>query len=237
MKEEQWIQKYVHEQLSDAEREHFEAQLKKDASLQNKVRDYENMQRAVAHYEKGELKELLRQTEATVTYGNGRRGWWKIAASFIVLLGLASVLWLQRGVDNKALYTHYFEPYPNTLKPVVRGAGDAKDMAFLHYENERFEEAAQNFKELLEEREDNDVRFYYALSLLGNHNFEKGKIELKGLWSSKTRYVPQVLWYLGLLEIREGNNEQAIAYLTQLLASSSRYKEKEAEALVQELGG
>lgn len=66
------------------------------------------------------LKKRLQKIErAKQTKKQGAKILW-IAALIVVLIGWGSLFLVNVGIDSHKLYAANFQPYPDTLKPVVR---------------------------------------------------------------------------------------------------------------------
>lgn len=58
---------------------------------------------------------------------------------------------------SEKIYASYFEVYPNSYQPVVRGL--SKNKAFIAYEAKNYNESAKNFKAQLEQEQDVNLTF------------------------------------------------------------------------------
>lgn len=234
MNREEILQKYFHNRLSEKERAQFEIDLQNSEQLQKEYKEYKHLQAAIKQSEYNRLKKELKALEAAKTGKKTTLFNWKIAATLLILVSIGGLWHLSQPADVDKIYAQYFTEYPNTLKPVVRGNEDVQTLAFTYYENNEYDKAATAFSSLLSKNEDADIRFYYALSLLNDTKLELAKHELEALLLTNTQYKAQLHWYLGLIEMKFGNNAKAIAYF-EMLQDPQAFNHKKAQKLIAKL--
>src|SRR5690554_631936 len=118
-----WINKYFEGKLTRDQQVDFDLLLQEDAELAADFQFEKEVREAVIRQERAVLKAELQQLDRQPVVLRGQLGWWKLAASVLLILGVAGTLWLtQRPATTGQLYTQYMAPYPNVLTPAVRGA-------------------------------------------------------------------------------------------------------------------
>ena len=160
---------------------------------------------------------------------------WMVAAA--VILAVGATLWNTLTNDpNEKLFAQYFEPYRNVIAPVVRGdaSQDSKTMAFAAYEKAEFDQAATHFTALLEEEQNEDYRFYLALSYLGQRNGKDAIPLLSKHIASNGRFKDKAKWYLALAFLISEEKELARDQLKQVMDSNA-YNTAQAEQLLRQL--
>lgn len=193
---------------------------------------------AIQQHEKNQLKARLQQLEKqggkTVPL---RLIWATAAAAVILLLFVIGLMLFKPAQDGQALYASHFEPYPNALEPVTRGADTAslRMQAFEAYESGDYSKAIADLQQLLTQEENPDLRFYLAMSLMNDGQYEAALTELQRLKDADTRFAAQALWYRALLEIRTEQRETASQTLQELLQAKPAYKAPEAQELLEAL--
>jgi tetratricopeptide (TPR) repeat protein len=133
------------------------------------------------------------------------------------------------------LYNQYFEIYPNVYQPVVRGSSEESTKAFMYYENKDYDKAQRAFLSLLEEENNPNIRFYYALSLLNDNLPEKGLEELKKLQNIQFEFQAEVLWYSALTNLKIENNLEAKKLLNTLKSKFPEYMPTDVKQLIDDL--
>lgn len=237
MQDELLIKAYFKGLLNEEQLEAFNARASKDSAFAIMVEDYGNVQAGIAENERLRLKKRFHQIEAKglsqTKAMNYRR--WLAVASVVILLGLGYVTFIQNNFNAQDTYLAYYEPYPNVLQPVTRGAEENNVETFSAYEAGNYDKAIIGFSEMLNTKEDADVRFYYAMSLLNNNQEQKALTELKKLEATDTRFLPQVHWYSALIHLKNEQFEQTKASLEKLQKFDNTFKAEEVEMLLNKL--
>ncbi|MDT0555391.1 hypothetical protein [Patiriisocius hiemis] len=234
MDREQLIQGYIEGTLTSTQQEEATKLLANDAAFKEEVSLYKDLQAAITDSERRTLKTSLQELENKTPALKKRSNFYLIAASIVVVLGIGS-LFMFSSPNPEQLYASNFEVYPNTLKPVVRGDVGEEMLPFIAYETKEYDKAVVSFASILEQNDDPDIRFYYAMSLLNDSQETKALQELKVLESSNTKYLPQVYWYTALLELKKENIEASKTLLNRLIEDKALYKNREAKQLLKKL--
>ncbi len=231
----QEIQDYLQGKLSADARLNFEEQMESDVSFASEVREVQNLKLAIETSEREDLKNRLQQLERAKT----RKAWFgKLAmvASVVVIIGLGSVLLLGKP-SGKTLYADNFEAYPNVMAPITRSSEPTmkEDYYFVVYEKGKYTEAIVGFKQLLEDDDNQDVRFYLGMALLNNGEKDKALNELQKIDKEKTDFYPQNLWYQALIHLEKEDYIKARELLQELIENDTNYKKKEAKEIINKL--
>lgn len=164
-----------------------------------------------------------------------KKAWIRIAASLLILIGVASVIRLMTALpDLQALVSKELDqPYP--LSNLVRGEGDGTmEKAFALYSQGDFAKASIYFEQSSEGKENASVTFYNALSYLYAGNYEKASALLGFDVIVNSRYAQQGRWYQALALIQGGNKEKGKEAL-KMIANSEHHFKHEAAAEILEL--
>jgi tetratricopeptide (TPR) repeat protein len=234
MNNNQHIQDYIQGKLNKEDRQSFEESLQKNKTLKGDFEDYKSVQKAFKLNEAERLKSKLQAHEKDNSSGssfNFRPFFYAIAASVLVLIGMNFYF----NFFQQDLYGQYFETYPNVYQPVVRGSAEESTKAFMYYENGDFVNAQEAFKNLLKDKNNPNIRFYYALSLLNEDQVEPAIAELKALKDIDFEFSAEVYWYYGLAELKLENLENAIVMFNELRLRFPKYKPEEVKELLNDL--
>ncbi|MFK7749981.1 MAG: tol-pal system YbgF family protein [Kordia sp.] len=229
MDTEEFIQNYIANRLSDAEKARAEELLKTDVEFQELYETHLELTSAFKISNDKALKKRFQQLDATETsidtvkkfnYGMLRNI--TIAAIFIVGAFFA----IDQFTGNSDVFDTYFETYPNTFLPVTRGTTDkdAQFEAFKAYESGNYAKAQSDFVALLKKTNNPNIRFYYAMSLLNQKEYDLALKELNNLTVQNFDYQIESLWYAALIQIKNKDFKNAKGNLQTIQKLNSTYK-------------
>lgn len=234
MKTDQYIQDYLHNRMNPKQKSDFEKLLIKDNELKKSFEEHKAVFNAFKMNESKRLKGNLAAHEKHIS--SKKRFIFKpiiyaIAATFIVLLG-SSVYF---NFFKQDLYDKYFETFPNVYQPIVRGDSDERLKAFMYYENNKFIEAQHEFKFILKNEENANIRFYLGLSYLNNNQFKQAITEFEKLNDTNFAFSAETLWYNALAEIKLENKLKAKKILVILNDKYPNYKATDVAEILETL--
>lgn len=236
------IDRYFENALSPKERLEFNDLLQNDESFRKEFLFHKDLKKAISKHQNEELKETLEKFESNLNR-NSRFSLvpvkWFAAASLALLLTFGS--WMVKNYvfpSNERIFETYFQPYPNTVVPIVRGdeLHTIEYRAFLAYEAGEYHKAINLFNSV-ENSKVNYIQFYRALCLLSVDKTEEAIETLLPL----THCSPGTLdnldcrqkatWYVGLAYLRQGDEKEARYYMDILKNQKEelRFKKEEAE--------
>ena len=161
---------------------------------------------------------------------------WLIAASTIVLLGLA--WWIYEGgsaseTDLQQLYVQYYQPYDNVVHPIERAnqLQSLKDKAFNAYENGNYAEAVRLFETLKRQNQERYLEFYQGIGLMALDRHLEAQELLQAYIEAEGELKTRALWYLGLSYLKT-NNPTAAKKTLQSLADTTAFKSEEARQIL-----
>lgn len=234
MRNENLINSYFEGTLTPQDRLLFDKLMETDPSFSEQVTFHEMIKAAIALETRDSLKSKLQEFEDEQISKSRGKKWLYVAASIAVLLGISLFFVDQKPTANK-LYAQYFEPYPNTVAPVVRSDSDKnlKSDAFAAYESENYEKASQLFVRIASTEKEEFAYFYNAMSLMKLERVsEAADILSKTEWTES--YKDKSLWYLSLCRLKQNNLLETKELLRKLIQKNG-FKYKEAESLLREL--
>jgi len=235
MDRQELIGEYLDNRLEPQDLKEFESALKEDLALREEVGFYIDLRAVQKEQEKEDLKGWLQSLEQEKPQKNTTMAI-AIAVIALIVAVVSAFLFLNEDVNTQELYTSYYDTYPNNLRPTARGDVTKEALPFREYEIGNYNEAASGFLILLEDGVQPDIQFYYAMSILNaGQGEEEALLQLNSLEERNTKYMPQVLWYSGLLELKRDSLKAANAQLTKLVAHPAKYKNREAEELLKKI--
>ncbi len=232
MNEDQYIQEYIANRLSEKQRQDFEVLMQKDSGLKRKFDEHKSLQNAFKIHEAERLKAILKSHEiqnSPKKRYSSKPVIYSLVAVFLMLVGLT----IYFNLSQQNLYNQFYDSYPNVYQPIVRG-DDTSDLteAFMLYENGNFSKANELFSSLLNQNYDPNVDFYYGLSLLELDNVEEAVIRFKEVQQNENfQFKSELLWFqaLGYLKIEDYQNASKV--LIQLENFDNNFKSKKRSEL------
>ena len=236
------IERYFENSLSPKERLEFNDLLQNNEDFRKEFLFHKDLKKAITRHQNDELKETLGKFESNLNK-NSRFSVipvkWLAAASLALLLSVGS--WMVKNnvfPSNERIFDSYYEPYPNTVLPIVRGdeLHTIEYRAFLAYEAGEYHKAINLFNSV-ENSEDKYIQFYQALCLLSVDKTEEAIHTLIPLTKSSPGTLQNIdcrqkaTWYVGLAYLKQGDEEEARYYMDILRNQNEelRFKKKEAE--------
>lgn len=239
------IEKYMDQELSEAEQSEFDSRLQTEKEFQ---KDFERIKLLIEGIRysgsKSSIRSKIEHLEATlpdIEIGSPDRSQisrgqlLKYAASFALILVSA---WLFRDLilkpDYEEIYTANFEPYLNTGSGVVRGSGETRSpeqLAYAAYDADNFSEAVQQFNALLSKKDDAAMRLYLGNALLAMGEVESAKQQFLTLLDNEAGLIVQAKWYLSLCYLKNGERDQAKEILLDLSQSGKSYRNRAIKIL------
>ena len=236
------IDRYFENALSPKERLEFNDLLQNEESFRKEFLFHKNLKKAIKQHQNEELKETLGKFESNLNRYSRFSivpVKWLAAASLALVLSLGS--WMVKNYvfpSNERIFASYYEPYPNTVLPIVRGdeLHTIEYRAFLAYEAGEYHKAINLFNSV-ENSEDKYIQFYKALCLLSVDKTDEAIQALIPLTKSSPGTLQNMdcrqkaTWYIGLAYLKQGNEQEARHYMNILRNQNKelRFKKEEAE--------
>lgn len=232
MKKNDYIEKYFEGTLTPEEAISFNKQLEEDVEFAASFEYEKNVKKALTLNERKALKQKLQSFEKPKKSFK----WMYVAASTVILLGLFT--WNSLFTTNyDSLYSEYYQTYPNTVSPTVRGENtdNIKTNAFYAYDSGDYRKAVDLFSEIYAKDGDDYAIFYKGLSYMELEKYKEALdvFELHD-YNKENAFTPFFRWYKALLYIKFKNKSEAITLLEKLAETDNPQKEA-ATRLLKEL--
>ncbi|MEP2024829.1 MAG: tetratricopeptide repeat protein [Reichenbachiella sp.] len=229
-----FIRDYFNGQLSEEEARQFQEKYDLDPAFRKEVDLVEAEIAGIRAHGREALKMKFSQWDEekiSVPFPYLKIG---IAAS--VLLALVFVGKWALKPNHEDLFVAYYEPYENfEYTPTRDDSGELanhKEKAFTLYDAANYDEAAAYFSQYLKQSPDDlSALFFRAICLMDLGDFELAKTDFNQIEKQQIPYYSEAaLWYLSLIDIRQGQIESAKNRLGKL-KSSKDYQSKSTELL------
>lgn len=228
-----YIEKYFEGTLTNKEEIDFNKLLEEDHELASAFTYEKNVKQAITLNERAALKRQLQSYE---TPKKPQRQWMYVAASVVALLGLFSwALFFNNSCDS--LYDEYYQTYPNTVSPTVRGENNLgiKSEAFYAYDSGDYQKSSQLFAKIYSSDGDDYALFYRGLSLMELQKFDEALVVLNQYdYTKNNAFAPFFRWYAALAYLKLGQKEEAIKSL-EILTKTDNPQKEAAVRLLSEL--
>lgn len=239
------IERYFENSLTGEERLKFNELIRSDEEFKNEFLFQKDLKKAISNHQNRELKETLEIFEKNVQNSSLFTVIpvkWMAAASLVLLLSTGA--WVVRNYmfpSNERIYETYFEPYQNTIVPIVRGAeiNTIEYRAFVAYESGEYHKAVNLFNSL-ENAKDKYVQFYKAMCFLSVDKADEAIQTLLPLANDSSNdleamdWKQKAEWYIGLAYLRQDKEQEALYYFNKLENQNQElhFKKKEATKIV-----
>lgn len=162
-------------------------------------------------------EELEQKLQITTTKSLNNKSWWRplaVAAALIIATG--SYFWLGGNATDK-LYNAYYTVDPGL--PTNMG-GDTMyefNKAMVSYKQGNYTEAISGWKELAQQKQDNDtLNYFLGSALLAIDSTENAiKYLIKTTEQGGSTFRNEAFYYLGMAHLKNGNKTSAIKALKQ----------------------
>lgn len=234
MDKETLISNYFEKTLSTEEQIQFDFLMETDADFAKEIAFQKKVKKAITLNERANLKQKLQGFEAEKNLKKTFK-WQYIAASVAILIG--GFWFFNQSSNSEQLYNQYYQTYPNTVAPSVRGenSNDLKMVAFSEYDSGNYNQAYLLFLNIYNSEKQDYALFYGSLSLIELNRHQEALTLLNRFDATKSKdFTPFVKWFKALSYLKLEQNKKAIIVLNELAAKQNP-QQKQAEELLEKL--
>jgi hypothetical protein len=232
MENEELLNKYFEQQLSEEEKAVFESLLQNDSEFVREVAYQKNVKKAITLNERETLKQTLQSFENNKKENNNPQFWY-IAGVFLLFFG--GLAWFQFTKDSpEQLYQEYYQSYPNVVAPTIRGDSERnlKTDAFYEYDSGNYEKSFELFSKIYAEEAVDYALFYQALSLMELKRYSEAIASFDEFKTTDNNaFSPFVKWYKALSYLQLNEKEKAVQLLKELAEKENPQQSKAKELL------
>ncbi len=213
------IERYLKDELTEGELINFQNRIETEAGFKEKIKEVNLL---IMGIEEAGVREKIEELHSEnfdekkkpKTLKLKTRRILSIAASLLILFGLASFLYFQKMQGNK-LYNQYFQPDPG-LATVMGSSGNYEfERAMVYYKDKKYKEAVTAWEKQLINKPDNDTLLFFlghSYQSLGRQN--QAQFYLSHIIHDKnSSFVNEANWYYGLSLLKQKKKEEAKIYL------------------------
>lgn len=240
MNEERYIlfDQYLQGELTVDEKNNFEKQLSADSELASEFESFREIHFQLENkFGIEQQREVFEEnlTKISNKYFNKKKNkvaslkpwYFAVAASIIIMFGLFFF-------D----YKHYpnFDDYnhPESAYFTERGVSEAiLKQAENNFNGKRYETAIPIFEMILKENNSDEIKYFYAVSLLQVDKYVKAETIFKELEAGNSVYKEKAKWNLALSKLKQGKYNECKAILQTISQDYEDYDD--VEQLLEEL--
>ncbi|GLR19889.1 tetratricopeptide repeat protein [Portibacter lacus] len=215
------LDKYLEGSLSEAETNVFNSLRKSDPDFDEQVNFQDDLAEVVLEDERRRLKTLLLNRKSNITNSKNPNKWILIGLGILLLLAtIILVRYVNSGNPNEAIYASFYEPLPNSYRPVSRNSiNNAETQGFTAYESENYVLAAEKFEERLKDQYDLSIVFYQGICYGENGDLDAAIQNLEKIKGKEFPYATESQYYLGLYYLKQNNKTESIRNLQDFIQS------------------
>lgn len=139
---------------------------------------------------------------------------WLVAASVILVL-VFSLWWgIFRQTKPEKLFSKYYKPDPGIISVMGVSENYAFDHAMIEYKTGNYKAAIKAWDSLLVLQPANDtLNYFLGSAYLGDQQAVKAEVYLQKVTTTKSVFVSDANWYLGMAFLKQGKEQDAIRYI------------------------
>lgn len=240
------IEEYLSSELTEENLASFEEELIVNPDLVAEVQLYKEIDEAVAEEDIMQLRASLESIKIEEEHSRNKekRGvvlpnaqkvvWYTVAASIMLILGIASFI-RNQSFSSEELYRNYYQTYD--AGTVFRSANSTEDIlinqAMEAFNEKDYSEALNLYTKVLAEDETNPVgNFYAGMALQEEQRFEEAiNSYQKVVTHADNLFVEQAEWYIGLCYLQREERDKAVRQFRKIVAAKGYYGNMAEELL------
>lgn len=215
------IERYLLKQMPEDEYAAFDMKLQKDSTLQSKVHSLRLLFLGISESAlEDEVKQFHKELDAARPHYR-KTGkifslkQWLIAASIVVIAGIATLLYFNRDSREEKLFAAYYKPDPGLMTAMSVSDNYEFDRAMIDYKTKNYDSAIHAWEKLLAAKPDNDtLNYFIASAWLAKENNEKAITYFqKVIIDTSSYFLHDAYWYTGLALLKAGKRKEAIPFI------------------------
>lgn len=240
MERETFLEKYIQGELTEKERQEFDALVKDDADFRREVEFHTNLKKVTESEDDDNFRTMLTdfESEARMEKSSTKKipVKWLAAASIVLLAGLAYFFTIDNSTSTEELFAQNFVPYRNVVHPIVRGSNDQgqKTKAFSAYQKGDYKNALNLLTELYKTEKEPYYLFYRANALIQLNRASEAIPLLQQHLDAKDSLAEKSRWYLAMAYLQMNEKENSIKMLNEVV-NDDKFNVEEAKRLLQDL--
>ncbi|TVQ13201.1 MAG: hypothetical protein EA361_09950 [Bacteroidetes bacterium] len=229
------IEKFLLDELSAAEKQEFEKELKLNKSLEKSVEQHRAIIQAL---EREGMLEKINQFHKNTIEKNGdknpvhdkptftipRLSALLVAASILILVSIGLFRFISPSSNNQKIFSEFFEPDPGLITPMSAGADYLFFDGMIDYKRKDYKTAISKWEALEDTFAGTDtLNYFLGVAHLALKNDEQAIAYLqKALQIPDNVFIHETRHYLGLAYLKQGKTDEAIKLLKESEMAESK---------------
>jgi hypothetical protein len=225
------VNDYLEGKMTGRKRKEFEEDLKSNRELYRVYRLHARVDAALLDDDHNELRDMFEKMHPAAAVRRHYPVWYKYAAAALLVLSLATALFLilspGKAGRNDRLFAAYYKPYvtPGTMMAATGQPDKSITLGLQLYDEKSYEKAYEQFSLYLDNGGMGTLaRFYAGTSLMALGKYTEAAPFFKAVIpTGDVLFTDQSKWYLALACLKTGNTHDAEDLLEDLVHTSVFY--------------
>ena len=198
-------------------------------------RDVMELRASLQNIRKAEENEKNREVRGIRPPKTQRILWYTVAASIVLILGIASFV-RNQSYSNQEIYRDYYQTYKVGIFRSADNSTDLMTDAMKQFSESNYDVALKLFHQVLANNENNPaVNFYVGVAYQEKKDYTKAiQSYTKVVKHNDNLFTEQAQWYIGLCYLQREDKDEALKIFRQI-ASSDGYYASQATDIIKKL--
>ena len=239
------IESFLSDELDDLSLASFEEELAMNPDLAADVKLFREVDEAIGEKDVMELRASLQNIRKTEENEKNKevRGirppktqrilWYTVAASIVLILGIASFV-RNQSYSNQEIYRDYYQTYK---VGIFRSADNSTDNlmsdALKQFNESNYDVALKLFHQILAENDNNPAaNFYVGVAYQEEKDYGKAiQSYTKVVKQNDNLFTEQAQWYIGLCYLQRDEKDKALQVFKEIASSDGYYASKATDII------
>ena len=236
------VGEYIQGNLKDDDLATFLQNIEENPLLQEELRIQQAIQDGIEHRNNLKLRTRFKEISEETKHPKKETKIFSLkfirmvaSVAAIMLVCFAAYTLMNQTSDVESIYASYFEPSDLTSTR-SSDISEVEASAKRLYIEKKYDKALPLLNEALAINPSSNLRLAYGSALLKCNKLEEARTQFTSIIEANDPlYIDQAKWYMGLLELNNGDLGSAKTFLNQLIGDSNSDYHSEAVALLKEL--
>lgn len=216
------LEQYLTNQMDSVDREEFSKKIDEDPVLHQKLHSVKllmigvqesTLQQNLEQYHKDLESSKENASSSTAKVFSIKQ--WLVAASILLIAGIAALLYFTAPNPNEKLYSQFFKSDPGLINSMGISDSYEFDRAMIDYKMGEYDKAIVAWEKLLKENSANDTLNYFlgSANLALDNNDKAIRYFSIVLSNPNSAFYKDANWYTGLALLKGNKKEEAIPFI------------------------
>jgi len=239
------IESFLSDEMDEAGVASFEDEMAMNPDLAADVKLFREVDEAVGEKDVMELRASLQNIRKTEENEKNRevRGirppktqrilWYTVAASIVLILGIASFV-RNQSYSNQEIYRDYYQTYKvGIFRSADNSADNLMTDALKQFNESNYDQALNLFHQVLTKNENNPAaNFYVGVAYQEEKEYAKAiQSYTKVVKHNDNLFTEQAQWYIGLCYLQREEKDKALKVFKEIASSDGYYASKATDII------